>query len=110
MKVFADMDDKHLESFLQYMEILKFKQFGDVVRKGEHGDAMFLVLEGELRARVIIEGKESILSTIQIGEFFGEISLLDHGPRSVDVVANEDSRSEERRVGKECRSRWSPYH
>jgi len=91
IKVFADMDDKHLESFLQYMEILKFKQFGDVVRKGEHGDAMFLVLEGELRARIIIEGKESILSTIQVGEFFGEISLLDHGPRSVDVVANEDS-------------------
>src|SRR5258708_22060794 len=23
---------------------------------------------------------------------------------------NDDSRSEERRVGKECRSRWSPYH
>ena len=23
---------------------------------------------------------------------------------------NEDERSEERRVGKECRSRWSPYH
>ena len=22
----------------------------------------------------------------------------------------EDPRSEERRVGKECRSRWSPYH
>ena len=26
------------------------------------------------------------------------------------VVTNERSRSEERRVGKECRSRWSPYH
>ena len=25
-------------------------------------------------------------------------------------VNGEDSRSEERRVGKECRSRWSPYH
>src|SRR3989441_7538043 len=25
-------------------------------------------------------------------------------------VAHECSRSEERRVGKECRSRWSPYH
>ena len=24
--------------------------------------------------------------------------------------ADEDTRSEERRVGKECRSRWSPYH
>jgi len=26
------------------------------------------------------------------------------------MVTEEDFRSEERRVGKECRSRWSPYH
>ena len=25
-------------------------------------------------------------------------------------IKNDKSRSEERRVGKECRSRWSPYH
>src|SRR5260221_6377369 len=25
-------------------------------------------------------------------------------------LARQDARSEERRVGKECRSRWSPYH
>ena len=27
-----------------------------------------------------------------------------------DPYINIDPRSEERRVGKECRSRWSPYH
>ena len=27
-----------------------------------------------------------------------------------DIVVGVDTRSEERRVGKECRSRWSPYH
>ena len=26
------------------------------------------------------------------------------------LVVDNNSRSEERRVGKECRSRWSPYH
>ena len=26
------------------------------------------------------------------------------------ATVNVDDRSEERRVGKECRSRWSPYH
>ena len=26
------------------------------------------------------------------------------------IILSEVSRSEERRVGKECRSRWSPYH
>ena len=30
--------------------------------------------------------------------------------KNEDVEGNASSRSEERRVGKECRSRWSPYH
>ena len=29
---------------------------------------------------------------------------------SMDFVKQSKARSEERRVGKECRSRWSPYH
>ena len=28
----------------------------------------------------------------------------------IDVNSDVSARSEERRVGKECRSRWSPYH
>ena len=32
------------------------------------------------------------------------------GDKGLFVPDNIDDRSEERRVGKECRSRWSPYH
>ena len=32
------------------------------------------------------------------------------GDETVDITGLEGDRSEERRVGKECRSRWSPYH
>src|SRR2546422_7053968 len=35
---------------------------------------------------------------------------MTHRPHSVKVEAQVVNRSEERRVGKECRSRWSPYH
>ena len=28
----------------------------------------------------------------------------------IEVLYGAEARSEERRVGKECRSRWSPYH
>jgi hypothetical protein len=91
IKIFGDMDDRQLASFLQYMEVLRYPQFSQVVRKGDHGDSMYLVLDGELRARVIIDGRESILSTMGVGECFGELSLLDEGPRSADIVANQDS-------------------
>ena len=38
---------------------------------------------------------------------------MDENPDTIKSALEEgiiDSRSEERRVGKECRSRWSPYH
>src|SRR3989449_6012852 len=38
------------------------------------------------------------------------ISLVAQEPRGVLVPVGALVRSEERRVGKECRSRWSPYH
>src|SRR5256885_12862999 len=37
-------------------------------------------------------------------------SLMATRVRSYDMLACAGARSEERRVGKECRSRWSPYH
>ena len=39
------------------------------------------------------------------------IAVPDHNvPTTWDREDGIDNRSEERRVGKECRSRWSPYH
>jgi CRP-like cAMP-binding protein len=87
----AHVDDRLLASLLSYLEVVNVKQFGTVVTKGDHGDSLFMVLEGELRARIIIDGKETTLSTMGVGECFGELAVVDHGPRSADVVANLDS-------------------
>src|SRR2546426_11282291 len=86
------------------------------------------------------EGKNMWLAALGKGFIFGELSFLDQGPASASIRAgspfqalalNQEAlhrlldsqpslgykmlktmarRSEERRVGKECRSRWSPYH
>ena len=37
------------------------------------------------------------------------VTALDLSPDTEELFSMDD-RSEERRVGKECRSRWSPYH
>ena len=43
------------------------------------------------------------------GSGFPDSEFEYNGARYVDIDSVAD-RSEERRVGKECRSRWSPYH
>lgn len=89
IKMLADVDERLLASLLTYVEVVKVAPFGTVVRKGEHGDALFLVLEGEVRARVMIEGRETTLTTMGVGECFGELAIVDQAPRSADVIANQ---------------------
>jgi CRP-like cAMP-binding protein len=60
---------------------------GDVLaRQGEHGVGFFLIVDGE--ARVIVNGR----TRVRLGpsETFGEIALLDGGPRTATVVAESD--------------------
>ncbi len=90
VKILASMTDEQLERFAKFMELERVPAWAEVVRQGENGNSMYLILDGEFRVRVKIEGKETILATLGIGEFFGDISLFDHGPRSADVVANRD--------------------
>ena len=91
LKLLAGFEQAQLASFVRYLEVLQVQQFTPVARVGDPGDAMFLVIEGELRARVQVDNKEITLATLGPGDFFGEISLLDHGPRSADVIANQSS-------------------
>jgi CRP-like cAMP-binding protein len=91
VKILAEFTDEQLERLIHFMEVQPVRQWAEIVKQGQHGDAMYFVLEGELRVRMMIGGKESILVTLGPGEFFGEISIFDQGARSADVVANVDS-------------------
>jgi len=91
IKIFADMDEAQLASFLKYMEIQKIPANGVVFRKGEQGDAMFLVLQGEVRAGATVGGRESTLAILDVGECFGEMAVIDESTRSADVIANVES-------------------
>ncbi len=91
VKILGEMTDQQLGRFAQFMEVENARQFHTIVSQGDPGDAMYLILEGELRVRQLVGGKETVLVTLNAGEFFGDISLFDHGPRSADVVANNPS-------------------
>ena len=63
-----------------------------MIKKGDPGDAIYFLLTGTVRARVLIPYEEKQLTIIQSGAFFGEIAMLTHSARSVDIVVVEPSR------------------
>ena len=60
-----------------------------------------------------MEGRSIDFRVSTVPSIYGEkvvIRILDKSPALLDLGRLGFERSEERRVGKECRSRWSPYH
>ena len=91
VKALAELNDEQLGRYIRFMEPQNVRQWAQIVKQGDADDGMYLVLDGELRVRLMIGGKETILATLGAGECFGEIALFDQGPRSADVVANKES-------------------
>ena len=64
-------------------------QAGDVIfKKGDPGDAMYVIVRGQVK--VVLpsgDGNEALLATMDDGDFFGELSLIDGEPRSATIVA-----------------------
>src|SRR5579884_1971588 len=91
VKILANLGDEQLNKFAQLMEFETIPPCKTIVKKGEYGDSMYLILEGEARVRLMEGQRETILATLGPGEFFGDISLFDHGPRSADGIANAET-------------------
>src|SRR2546425_6655912 len=92
---------------------------------GGHGNVVLLAfparaaVEGDLLRHSVdaVQDRERVSGQGHPPDAFPDLALLDsesglgHGlERTANRVFHPADRSEERRVGKECRSRWSPYH
>src|SRR2546425_12465408 len=67
----------------------------------------------QLLAGVEVNAEPVLRPVVVLDRESPEPVLFDHGVTEVDLGrrrVDSHERSEERRVGKECRSRWSPYH
>lgn len=92
MPLFSGVPREQLASLLTLVKPLKVKAGEKVVREGEAGDSLFLVVAGSLRVATRGEGGDEIaLAALGAGDFFGEVSLLTGRPRTATVTAMIDS-------------------
>ncbi|MEM9558270.1 MAG: cyclic nucleotide-binding domain-containing protein [Acidobacteriota bacterium] len=59
-----------------------------IFREGEEGDALYVVLDGKVMiSKEIVGAGEEALAFLGRGDYFGEMALIDHKPRSADAKA-----------------------
>ena len=89
-ELFKHLDDDELRMIVAMTTQKTVQKNALVINEGDSSSSMYLIKEGKVNVTVTNEeGKEFILSTLQQGDNFGELSLLDDNPRSANVIALE---------------------
>jgi CRP-like cAMP-binding protein len=82
--LFSSLSPRHLRRLADLTEEQRYMEGASVVREGEIGDTFYVILEGEAK---VVARSGRVVNRLYPGDFFGEISLLDGGPRTASVVA-----------------------
>jgi CRP-like cAMP-binding protein len=86
--LFCKLTDNELNKLLKLSTEFSYTKGQIIFQKGDAGDSLLAVLEGEVSISANSEdGKEIILNTIPQGEMFGEIACIDSIERSATATA-----------------------
>ena len=88
VSLFSETPPALLAELAQHLEPVHAGAGEMIVGKGEPGDCLYIVAEGQLRA---MDG-ERVLNELGRRDVFGEMSVLDAQPRSASVMAVTDAR------------------
>jgi signal transduction histidine kinase len=90
--LFADLSEEDLEQLYEMAETVSIPAGQLVLREGDQGDSLFVVLTGELEVTKRQGSQDVLLALSKPGQFFGEMALLEQAPRSASVRTLQESR------------------
>jgi NTE family protein/lysophospholipid hydrolase len=91
-KIFGSSDETLFNDFSNRIEWIHIKRGSRLIRQGDPGDCLYIVISGRLRATVKSDdGSEKPVGDIRRGESVGEMSLLTGEERSASIYAVRDS-------------------
>jgi CRP/FNR family transcriptional regulator, cyclic AMP receptor protein len=85
--LFAGLDRKELEMLAKLAREQRYEPGATIVKSGAGGHGLYIIKEGTVS--VVRDGQK--VASMGPGQFFGEISVLDGGPRTADVKADTET-------------------
>jgi CRP/FNR family transcriptional regulator, cyclic AMP receptor protein len=88
--LFAHVEPDGLRALAGAMVRRRFRRNEVIFHQGDPGDSLHIIASGAVK--IVLpspEGEEAIIATLQAGDFFGELALLDGSPHSATATAVE---------------------
>lgn len=90
MPVFGGVKAQTLAFLLPYCSTISVPRNDFFFREDEDGDSMFVLESGKAEVLKTRQDQDYVLQTLNAGDCFGEMAVMDMGARSASVRASED--------------------
>jgi CRP/FNR family transcriptional regulator, cyclic AMP receptor protein len=92
--ILSEMSDEMLAVFSRYLTARRFKQGSLIFVENMQGESLFLIEAGSISlTKMVTEGVERRLAQLGPGDSFGELAVINEGPRAVTARADEDTQT-----------------
>jgi CRP-like cAMP-binding protein len=88
--LFHEFTTEEIDEFIELCDVTSAGPGDVIVKQDDFGDCMYVLVSGKASVTHHHGGLDVELATLQDGDFFGELALVDEGPRSADVLALGD--------------------
>ena len=88
--LFAELSEEELHGLIEQSGTETYAAGERIISAGDTGHCMYVILSGNVRVTIKRGNGEIELASLTGGDFFGEVALVDDGPRSATVTATED--------------------
>ena len=90
--LFQGLNKRHRNQLAKRFIPRSYKAGQAIVTQGKGGEGMFTIISGAAEAVVeTTDGTKTVVNTFGSANFFGEVAMLDDGPRTASVIATEDT-------------------
>lgn len=88
----AALSDDEISLLAEYLNEVSFADDAFVCRQGDAGDGLYVIAAGTVRVGRYNDGAQDVFASLEAGQLFGHLAVIDEGTRSADCMAAAGTR------------------
>jgi CRP/FNR family cyclic AMP-dependent transcriptional regulator len=90
--LFHELNKKHLQKLANRFVTRNYSAGQKIVTQGKGGEGMFTIVSGHVETVLeMADGTQTVVNEFGPMDFFGEVAMLDDGPRTASIITTEET-------------------